>query len=234
MTEFQSTHPRRVWLGYTLGKGKVKMFQSTHPRRVWLSRLAMHAPALTFQSTHPRRVWPLTSSRQSVLACFNPHTHEGCDWTFLAQDTSFQGFNPHTHEGCDIIEVMDKHGKEVSIHTPTKGVTLRNRALVIYRVVSIHTPTKGVTQITKDRVYDVKFQSTHPRRVWLYVGMVNMCYATSFNPHTHEGCDGAIPLLFSILFGFNPHTHEGCDSANCTIKAITTLFQSTHPRRVWH
>ena len=55
----------------------------------------------------------------------------------------------------------------VSIHTPTKGVT---RALKVGRfamLVSIHTPTKGVTSRTLDLLR----------------------YFSSFNPHTHEGCD---------------------------------------------
>ncbi len=34
---------------------------------------------------------------------------------------------------------------KVSIHTPTKGVTLANCLLVTVFIVSIHTPTKGVT-----------------------------------------------------------------------------------------
>ena len=35
-----------------------------------------------------------------------------------------------------------------------------------------------------------------------------------FNPHTHEGCDNAVPALFHIEHSFNPHTHEGCDLAS--------------------
>ena len=32
-------------------------------------------------------------------------------------------FNPYTHEGCDIKEVGTPVSLDVSIHTPTKGVT---------------------------------------------------------------------------------------------------------------
>ena len=35
--------------------------------------------------------------------------------------------------------------KAVSIHTPTKGVTLIRSLSGMYKTVSIHTPTKGVT-----------------------------------------------------------------------------------------
>ena len=57
---------------------------------------------------------------------------------------------------------------QVSIHTPTKGVTPLLSALILHRAdVSIHTPTKGVTFGTRHRVGE-----------W-----------SGFNPHTHEGCD---------------------------------------------
>ncbi len=36
------------------------------------------------------------------------------------------------------------------------------------------------------------------------------------------------------VFCFNPHTHEGCDNANCSRYFVFGMFQSTHPRRVWH
>ena len=54
-------------------------------------------------------------------------------------------FNPHTHEGCDSTDKQFGMAKEVSIHTPTKGVTrLVSYCLAVFSV-SIHTPTKGVT-----------------------------------------------------------------------------------------
>ena len=52
-------------------------------------------------------------------------------------------FNPHTHEGCDGLVCTFRSRKTVSIHTPTKGVTL----------------CKVDNQGTNE------FQSTHPRRV---------------------------------------------------------------------
>ena len=62
-------------------------------------------------------------------------------------------------------EDVDYNLLRVSIHTPTKGVTLGERLLCMTVKVSIHTPTKGVTM--QDRLDSVKFQfqSTHPRRV---------------------------------------------------------------------
>ena len=54
-------------------------------------------------------------------------------------------FNPHTHEGCDETKYLTNLIDQVSIHTPTKGVTYYFGKRYIYRKVSIHTPTKGVT-----------------------------------------------------------------------------------------
>ena len=39
-------------------------------------------------------------------------------------ENTVNGFNPHTHEGCDFNYIARYNGLGVSIHTPTKGVTL--------------------------------------------------------------------------------------------------------------
>ena len=77
------------------------------------------------------------------------------------------GFNPHTHEGCDTLKLHVNSVMTVSIHTPTKGVTLTVRYVIPPYIVSIHTPTKGVT---------FSFIQVQPS-------------ISCFNPHTHEGCD---------------------------------------------
>ena len=76
-------------------------FQSTHPRRVWLGQTLLCIQLHLFQSTHPRRVWHSVAQYRSQQLCFNPHTHEGCD----RNDEPISGVH------------------QVSIHTPTKGVT---------------------------------------------------------------------------------------------------------------
>ena len=54
---------------------------------------------------------------------------------------------------------------EVSIHTPTQGVTRPVRGIRKGELVSIHTPTQGVTYNEMVDQYNRLFQSTHPRRV---------------------------------------------------------------------
>ena len=144
-------------------------FQSTHPRRVWLANhlssscywnVSIHTPT---KGVTPRPLW-----RYCYQQCFNPHTHEGCD-------------------------------SEATSHGRIDGV-------------SIHTPTKGVTWLPTRSVLCFLFQSTHPRRVWQgHRSLPSRC--SRFNPHTHEGCDDSAPSLVGYWCGFNPHTHEGCDQS---------------------
>ena len=142
-------------------------FQSTHPYRVWLVGSSLLPSVLQFQSTHPYRVWLTVTQRHQQLSSFNPHTHTGCDsWRTniknkleLFQSTHpyrvwlgfssclfpWFSFNPHTHTGCDAKDTETRQRYQVSIHTPIQGVTWSGKTMQP----------------------DVKFQSTHPYRVWL-------------------------------------------------------------------
>ena len=71
----------------------------------------------------------------------------------------------YTHAGCDEIGHPVWTLFDVSIHTPTQGVTQRAMLYAIPIQVSIHTPTQGVTVYTTVLVAMDTFQSTHPRRV---------------------------------------------------------------------
>ena len=79
--------------------------------------------------------------------------------------------------------------KNVSIHTPTQGVTYQFHLVQKKLQVSIHTPTQGVTGY--------------------WTAMV--CPEDRFNPHTHAGCDFQSNFNRQCVVGFNPHTHAGCD-----------------------
>ena len=142
-------------------------FQSTHPRRVWRTGGVHTASCTAFQSTHPRRVWHSFTFCLEVAIGFQS-THPRRVW-----------LNGNWRTIAD---------SRVSIHTPTKGVTLNKR---IHHNVdwfqSTHprrvwldnkgtNETKGEFQSTHPRrvwpktgrkgSMDILFQSTHPRRVW--------------------------------------------------------------------
>ena len=53
---------------------------------------------------------------------------------------------------------------DISIHTPTRGVTDHGHSDIAYTVISIHTPTRGVTFTVKKLGKAVNtFQSTLPQ-----------------------------------------------------------------------
>ena len=143
------------------------MFQSTHPRRVWhypmefwsVTFVSIHTPTQgvtllsfsgllfpLFQSTHPRRVWHTNPFEPMSMPMFQS-THPRRVW--LGIRIRFRPF------------------LQVSIHTPTQGVTVAIASPPNLNVVSIHTPTQGVTKKIKLYIPVFTFQSTHPRRVWL-------------------------------------------------------------------
>ena len=128
------------------------------------------------------------SKDRYAISSLNPHTHAGCD-TVMGEDVSQRDcFNPHTHAGCDFTIVKISGILLVSIHTPTQGVTSFTAVTLQVGEVSIYTPTQGVTIDINATIHGGEFQSTHPRRVWHYPP-TELTIITSFNPHTHAGCD---------------------------------------------
>ena len=95
---FQSTHPRRVRLGFHISILRNSVFQSTHPRRVRPPKLQEFEDLEKFQSTHPRRVrLPYLVSIYYTMCHFNPRTREGCDcWinTRINLRMGFQSTHP--------------------------------------------------------------------------------------------------------------------------------------------
>ena len=130
------------------------------------------------------------------------------------------------------MQEQNRFNAEVSIHTPTKGVTELSVCYNARNSVSIHTPTKGVTFVILP--IRLGFLCFNPHT---HEGCDIRCppflrYQRCFNPHTHEGCDRLVIRLLLLLRSFNPHTHEGCDFMYHQFMKRYNMFQSTHPRRV--
>ena len=125
----------------------IRMFQSTHPRRVWLSVVSVNK-SLSDVSIHTP-TQGVTNLKLLFLASwsFNPHTHAGCDSRAKYLDLAIACFNPHTHAGCDFGWV--KALSRITGFNPHTHAGCDSGGLVF----KIH----------------LKFQSTHPRRVWLYI-----------------------------------------------------------------
>ena len=149
---------------------------------------------------------------------------------------------------------MDSMTDEVSIHTPTQGVTKEiiinllickfqsthprrvwqavTTKTVIGSFVSIHTPTQGVTNIACQRWQFLKVSIHTPTQGVTYANEGNLDYPVFQSTHPRR--------VWHILFHFkcrkkcfNPHTHAGCDAPVCRNSSSLRGFQSTHPRRVW-
>ncbi len=54
---------------------------------------------------------------------FNPHSHAGSDFQPVKSSFAFLHFNPHSHAGSDCLPSDLVCLVEISIHTPTQGVT---------------------------------------------------------------------------------------------------------------
>ena len=143
--------------------------------------------------------------------CFNPHTHEGCDWVLILKLTLTFSFNPHTHEGCD--DLSHRHMFTAQVFQSTHPRRVWRSATVGLSAkykVSIHTPTKGVTRQTPYKHLLDLFQSTHPRRVWLSGNLTASDSSLFQSTHPRR-------VWLTVVVLLNPFW----------------LFQSTHPRRVW-
>ena len=162
-----------------------------------------------FQSTHPRRVW--------LVIIFS---------RFM-----FYSFNPHTHAGCDFWRTSSSELIPVSIHTPTQGVTCYAIRWTPARCVSIHTPTQGVTHLCASVQKTQKFQSTHPRRVWLFTSLLACPQGKFQSTHPRR----VWPSYEGKLSVYQVSIHTPTQGVTVQLQFLLDSlgFQSTHPRRVW-
>ena len=113
----------RCDLGFTVRLVDTGVFQSTHLHEVWRRNRPSRNRPSRFQSTHLHEVWHRAGSNRADTGSFNPHTYMRCD-------RNSNRYRFHI---------------DVSIHTPTWGVTPPFALLSVWMSVSIHTPTWGVT-----------------------------------------------------------------------------------------
>ena len=105
----------------------------------------------------------------------------------------------------------DHEINNISIHTPTKGVTIFLLVLRSDLPISIHTPTKGVTKSSHTQaIENIIFQSTLPRREWLL--------------------ESVLRIAFSLFQSTLPRREW---LGLLKKKMHSWLFQSTLPRREW-
>ena len=164
---------------------------------------------------------------------FNPHSHKGSDRLLLHKSLYVCNFNPHSHKGSDMGNEIFGYKVDISIHTPTRGVTWCSAFFACAIVISIHTPTRGVTADYNSQYASNWFQSTLPQGEWRPLSDIvvvkvfisihtptrgvtwksdwRFSFWNNFNPHSHKGSDLSQMMLKHLLYYFNPHSHKGSD-----------------------
>ena len=93
----------------------------------------------------------------------------------------------HLHEVWLRDVILHKKGN-VSIHTPTWGVTPKVKCTLDLSEVSIHTPTWGVTFLREYEAW-LRQVSIHTPTWGVTKTLSNTWIINSFNPHTYMRCD---------------------------------------------
>ena len=106
-----------------------------------------------FQSTLPRREWLLIGwGFMKMHRNFNPHSHAGSDKPLTAEREVQGNISIHTPTQGVTRKLASYFVKySISIHTPTQGVTETDPVIWVGNTISIHTPTQGVTLRKKTR-----------------------------------------------------------------------------------
>ena len=97
--------------------------------------------------------------------------------------------------------------------------------------VSIHTPTQGVTLWLQIVTRTTRFQSTHPRRVWRYWLVKTSRLAVSIHTPT-QGVTARRHMTATLNMFQSTHPRRVW-RLPCKDVHQRLAFQSTHPRRVW-
>ena len=147
----------------------------TNLRRIcaWRVEISIHTPTqgvtLSFSLAHWGKLY------------FNPHSHAGSD--LLVQKLLIlvnQYFNPHSHAGSDRMEAISNNLSQISIHTPTQGVT--GAAPYNLRCQSHFNP--------HSHAGSDPMRPTYNR------------FLDHFNPHSHAGSDSDLAEIVVLMIEF--------------------------------
>ena len=108
-------------------------------------------------------------------------------------------FNPHSHEGSDQDNANWKDKYEISIHTPTRGVT-KDKPFSVLKISDFNPHSHEGSDYTAGRYHKS---------------------GKYFNPHSHEGSDVSENTEALLHSDFNPHSHEGSDICQIYDNGIT-------------
>ena len=166
-----------------------------------------------FQSTLPRREWRFLPCNRFNSINFNPHSHEGSDFPFLRIIKNHQLFQSTLPRREWRINMSIKNILIfISIHTPTKGVTIGFASSFFNIFISIHTPTKGVTDMLRSRCTSSWISIHTPTKGVTFVYNTSIKWSTISIHTPTKGVTFLFRIWQSNKSYFNPHSHEGSDS----------------------
>ena len=122
--------------------------------------------------------------------------------------------------------------KKISIHAPAKGATLSIFPFSISNNISIHAPAKGATSKHAPTNAYSKISIHAPPKGATEIPGRNRSRAKYFNPRTREGCDKSKAPRFMASSIFQSTHPRRVRLKVPGVADYDDLFQSTHPRRV--
>ena len=139
---------------------------------------------------------------------FNPHSHEGSDYRSRTRPTMitvFQSTLPRRERQS--IRADENKRKIISIHTPTKGATIRIGGYLRWDLnFNPHSHEGSDANLELLCIIFSIFQSTLPRRERQNCKFCRSMQLLYFNPHSHEGSDVSDLMLVGLIILISIHT----------------------------
>ena len=174
-------------------------------------------------------------SKVSARICsFNPHSHVGSDVYLDKIFLSKNSFNPHSHVGSDLFQTPLLYIRFCFNPHSHVGSDLMLRNLRLLHNVSIHTPTWGVTKASSVFLWLKRlFQSTLPRGEWLPIARPPYSPKT-VSIHTPTWGVTRCGKWCSRHGHVSIHTPTWGVTLPKRFTSVPSVFQSTLPRGEWH
>ena len=146
----------------------------------------------------------------------------------MVKEWCYLYFNPRSHERSDSNSVRISHGREISIHAPTRGATLSGFQPILLLLFQSTLPREERLNAVAKQATGREFQSTLPREERLRKsGMYHR--QNNFNPRSHERSDNdTIAKMRSHIISIHAPTRGATQTD--AYEAVDYLFQSTLPR----
>ena len=196
------------------------------------------------------RMWPAGKWH------FNSQPHKGADaLTTCFPLPSRKYFNSQPHKGADKKDESSHNGGEISIHSPTRGLTKntwnwknisvfqftapqggwRHMDLITYAVlkISIHSPTRGLTDARYEYLLGlIKFQFTAPQGGWRETPPVP---AYTLDISIHSPTRGLTVFLLYPVTGEEISIHSPTRGLTPSAPSVNLhrIFQFTAPQGGW-